>query len=393
MKKILFLTLICSVSFANAQWTQTNFPAGVSNIQCIAVNGNNIFAGTIGNGVLVSTDNGNNWTVSNNGLTSTIVESLAINGSNVFADDWVYGVALSTNNGTSWTHTSSCPPMAYDFAISGSNIFAGGLYGVWLSSNNGTSWTKVLSSHNVMSLAISGSTIYAGTDSSKVYKSTNNGSNWSLVNNGLPASPYQIQTLSICGSYVYAALWGSGLYVSNNGGANWTSCNNGLSFALIYSLATDGSKIIAGGAPLSLSNDNGANWITVRGGLPVSCCVTSLTISGSYIYAGIFVSANNCSVWKCPLSELTGIEEISNNESSITVYPNPATNNITIEIPQQAVPIAIGIKIYNIQGQLIKNFTASGNITSVDVSSFPSDVYVVEVQTEKGVAIKKFVKK
>ncbi|MFA4852485.1 MAG: T9SS type A sorting domain-containing protein [Bacteroidales bacterium] len=71
----------------------------------------------------------------------------------------------------------------------------------------------------------------------------------------------------------------------------------------------------------------------------------------------------------------------------IKVYPNPTTNNITIESPQQAV-----IEILNIQGQLIKTITANSNKTNVDVSAFPCGVYVVEVKTEQGVAIKKFVK-
>ena len=36
--------------------------------------------------------------------------------------------------------------------------------------------------------------------------------------------------------------------------------------------------------------------------------------------------------------------------------------------------------------------TPSGNKTNVDVSALPCGVYVVEVKTEKGVEVKKFVK-
>jgi hypothetical protein len=73
--------------------------------------------------------------------------------------------------------------------------------------------------------------------------------------------------------------------------------------------------------------------------------------------------------------------------NNISVYPNPATNNLTIEAEQDAV-----IEITNIQGQLIKTFAATGIKTSIDVSAFPRGVYVVEMITESGVGVKKFVK-
>ncbi|MFA4853644.1 MAG: DNRLRE domain-containing protein [Bacteroidales bacterium] len=75
------------------------------------------------------------------------------------------------------------------------------------------------------------------------------------------------------------------------------------------------------------------------------------------------------------------------NTNSLSVYPNPATNNLIIEAPQKA-----SIEILNLQGQLIKTLAASSNKTSVDVSAFPSGVYFIRVKTEKRVTIKKFVK-
>ena len=82
----------------------------------------------------------------------------------------------------------------------------------------------------------------------------------------------------------------------------------------------------------------------------------------------------------------TNINYIASNYG-IKLFPNPAINNLTIESPQSAV-----IEITNIQGQLIKTLIATGSKTSIDISAFPSGVYVVEMKTEKGVAVKKFVK-
>ena len=82
----------------------------------------------------------------------------------------------------------------------------------------------------------------------------------------------------------------------------------------------------------------------------------------------------------------TGINEFSNNEI-VMLYPNPATGDITIVSPSRA-----NISILNIEGQLMKSFTANSNKTNVDISSLARGIYFVKVQDEKGSVMKKFVK-
>ena len=71
----------------------------------------------------------------------------------------------------------------------------------------------------------------------------------------------------------------------------------------------------------------------------------------------------------------------------IALFPNPATDNLTIEVPVKAT-----VCILNIQGQLIDSFVSTERRTDIDVSSFSGGVYVVEVKTESGVGVEKFVK-
>ena len=69
----------------------------------------------------------------------------------------------------------------------GTKIFAGG-NGIFVSTNIGTSWTEVdsgLTEKYVVSLAVSGTNLFAKTTSG-VFLSTNNGTSWSEVSNGLP---------------------------------------------------------------------------------------------------------------------------------------------------------------------------------------------------------------
>ncbi len=74
-------------------------------------------------------------------------------------------------------------------------------------------------------------------------------------------------------------------------------------------------------------------------------------------------------------------------ESDFQIYPNPATNTLTIETPSPST-----IEISTIQGQPIKTFASSSAKTNVDVSALPCGIYIVEVKTEKGVGVKKFIK-
>ncbi len=87
------------------------------------------------------------------------------------------------------------------------------------------------------------------------------------------------------------------------------------------------------------------------------------------------------------LEETVSTGEEMQNNNLVKVYPNPTDNNLTLETPALST-----IEIFDIEGQLIKTIATSGAKTNVDVSVLPCGVYVVEVRTEKGIAVKKFIK-
>ena len=78
------------------------------------------------------------------------------------------------------------------------------------------------------------------------------------------------------------------------------------------------------------------------------------------------------------------------NFALIKLYPNPVFDYLQIETPQQTVQVSI--KITNLQGKLMMIVPAKGNKTTVDVSDLRTGLYFVEVNTENGVAVEKFVK-
>ena len=83
-----------------------------------------------------------------------------------------------------------------------------------------------------------------------------------------------------------------------------------------------------------------------------------------------------------------GIENIPDVAEDMLLYPNPAENIITINSSGLA-----SIEITNVQGQLMESIKTIGNKIGINVSAFPSGVYVVEVKTANSIEVKKLVKK
>jgi hypothetical protein len=86
------------------------------------------------------------------------------------------------------------------------------------------------------------------------------------------------------------------------------------------------------------------------------------------------------------ISTNTGISGYS-NLTDIVIYPNPATDNLTIEAHQKAK-----IEILNTAGQIIKAFHTADKQISIDISDLSCGVYIIKVKTENGVAVKEFIK-
>ncbi len=73
------------VSLLLTQWVQTNVPSTGSDVRNLTLSGTNLFAGTYGRGVFLSTNNGASWAAVNTGWTNADVRGLAVSGTNLFA--------------------------------------------------------------------------------------------------------------------------------------------------------------------------------------------------------------------------------------------------------------------------------------------------------------------
>jgi len=315
MKQKLLLILFLFFTYSShAWWQQTSGPYG-GRIQCLAVNGAVLFAGTA-TGVYVSFNYGSNWSPASAGLENTNVQTLLVSGSNIFAGTYSRGIYVSGNNGTTWSPANTGLPAnmgILSLASNASILYAGSSgNGVYISTNNGNSWTAantgIPSMTAISSFTFSGTSIFAGSSNRGAYLSLNNGGSWTSVNTGLGST--SVTSLASFGSCIFAGTRYNGVFRTLNNGANWSPINQWpmRSGAEVMSLAVIGTNLFAGTIGQSrnsggvfLSADSGIFWTTANTGL-YNKDVLSMAVSGGALYAGtagggVYVTGNNGTSW------------------------------------------------------------------------------------------------
>ena len=112
-----------------------------------------------------------------------------------------------------------------------------------------------------------------------------------------------------------------------------------------------------------------------------------LRISGNSGVADTTSGSNQVMNFMTPLNSLaTGIDEFK--EIAFNIYPNPAVNEINISVEDNAQ-----IDIINIYNQLGQKIVQENNVTNtMDISSLPKGIYIVELVSGASIVRKKLIK-
>jgi hypothetical protein len=76
------------------------------------------------------------------------------------------------------------------------------------------------------------------------------------------------------------------------------------------------------------------------------------------------------------------------SEEKFTVYPNPASSEINLEVKDG---VGARLEVYSIMGELVYAETLESAHTQIDCSSFSAGLYTVTVVSDKGVISKKII--
>jgi len=124
--------------------------------------------------------------------------------------------------------------------------------------------------------------------------------------------------------------------------------------------------------------------------------------AGNYNICLSITDSNGCTSTYCDSSNLQKSEKIiisvevipgtitsinpNDFVSQIMIYPNPATNYVTIESPQQAI-----LEIFNMKGQLLETILCSNKRTTIDLSKLSTGIYLTKVKSDIGIVVKRII--
>lgn len=114
----------------------------------------------------------------------------------------------------------------------------------------------------------------------------------------------------------------------------------------------------------------------------------NLAYNTEYCYTITSMGANSESDPSEEACAITLGESLSENTSSFNIFPNPATDNLSIEANEEITEV----NIYNIIGVSVYNEQCTNNNLNVNISEFNSGVYFIKVKTGNGETVKRFIK-
>nr|WP_294933696.1 T9SS type A sorting domain-containing protein [uncultured Flavobacterium sp.] len=396
---------------------------------------NNKFFNINDGGIFLSTDGGIEWTPSADGLSATEIyhmgqSKLSRNITSIGTQDngeiYLNGNTWYCNRGGDWGSKSS-----FDYANPNTVYYhenaerrdlvlnsGGNTFGIATPNNNdkyvfsdlntsfalisqgiklkkttnlltaNPSWTTIKTfTANVKSVAVSPThinEIYVVLDNNKVYYSSN-GSTFAQVST-TPSATNAYSTIAVNknNTNIVYVTCGSKIYRSTNKGVNWTDISGTLSNVNILNLvhdpySTNESFYLATAFGVYYRNNTMTDWQSFSGGLPLIAQISDLFgyFDGTD-NSIIRVSFYGRGVWESGLYTTTlSDNEFANNIGTISIYPNPSTDIITINITQ---PELINTKAFlmDINGKQIKEIHIKQPVTLIDFTNYSKGIYFLK---------------
>jgi PKD repeat protein len=199
-----------------------------------------------------------------------------------------------------------------------------------------------------------------------------------LISPPIDLSPYSVVSMYFdhaYAQYTASATDSLNVYISADCMQTWTK---------ILSLGEDGSGVFATQPPMTsafVPNED-SDWC--GGGYGPDCYGIDLTPwSGNPDVRIMFETysfyGNNIYIDNIGIYNTVGLNEMASHGKMIRIYPNPTTGLMNIDL--QGVNEHVEVRIMSMQGQLIKKEVISPlqKIWTVDLSSFPGGIYLIEM--------------
>lgn len=360
-KKILITIILISLyGIGIAQWQQLeNYPENVGSRYIVFLNDTMVVSSLgLPFAIYSSSDFGASW--SSNTNLGTAASPLIKHEGNLYAGTWGEGIFLSTDMGYSWTPRNNGLGSDLYFLelISHNNNLYACSDNIFYSEDGGASWENIgqPGTEQARCIVVAGNNLISSFLASTgwgVFKSTDNGENWTLIDPSTGIEDTWLETLSFFNNTIFAsASMGTGsVYVSNDYGESWTA-GTGLEdqgYNQIYDFVDHYGTIYAASMNgVYKSEDFGLSWFYF------GCTNTlNLAIAGDTLYAG----TGNMGIWKNTLP--TGNDDCL--PAGIEFSNQAQIDSFQINHPY-CTEIAGNVSIY---GNEISNLNGLNSLTSI----------------------------
>ncbi|HRC31895.1 MAG TPA: T9SS type A sorting domain-containing protein [Bacteroidia bacterium] len=386
MKKVLItFMLLFMYLYSNAQnlnWTQYGQQAEGASTFAWNNAKTKLYKGTYYLSVHMSLDSGLTWQPIYQGLNGGVY-SIAIKNDTIYGDFnncFVGGIRYTANDGITWTRIDNGAnqmPVTYDIATTNNAVVIAAYDQIKSTVDDGQTWFTKSTPINTFTVATEGNAIIAGCSGGAftLYYSNDNGQTYTSHVAQNMAGGWDLEFKD---GVIYAGTT-NGLYRSNDTGKTWIykgmAGQNvmGLGFYGQFGFASSANN--SGQSTVFFSSDSGNTWVEENFGLPVDPEILDFTFVDNKVIAGGWGSG----MWSANLPTLAHLQE-SKKEETFLIYPNPATNTISIQIEPNQVTTNSSIEIFTLCGAslLKKSLNSIEDYTNIDISSILPGIYLIK---------------
>lgn len=218
-----------------------------------------------------------------------------------------------------------------------------------------------------------------------------------------------LQNLTSCGGIriIQCAQLQNLLGLANLTNINGQGSTNGINISINANLTTlnglNVSNITLSNQPITISGNSTLNNINALSVIPVSG-ISNLSISNNgqlatcastwlcdYAATGkpltITGNATGCESVAAINTACAALSNLDFNLAEISLFPNPTDAIFSIEVPNEVVK---QVRIFDVTGKMLLD----SNQSTLNVSSFASGIYMINIETESGkIGVSKLVKK
>lgn len=385
-------------------WKESSVGISAFKYTSIAEMGSLVYVATDINGVFLTKDNGKTWQRINKGLGfNTNTTDLLVHDSIIYlAANAVY---ISNDKGANWQQSQDV--YARSLTSNDKSVFAACFEcGINYTNDKGKTWQHLNfadSAKLIYDIDARDSILLIGTHNGGPYYSANYGKSWFQINQGLenlavPGVLLKDTMFFITTACTIGSCGNFGVFRSSNYGKTWEPKNNGLCCIPTELIGKD--SIIFGAFPQTViySTDNGDNWnytsnISSLNSLKSTQAsqqanLQTIGYNKNYLYAGtdggfFYHDLKN-------LSLASGVlESYNSKKASLTNYPNPFSEQTTINYTLENEEVDITLSVYDYQGRVVytlheKNKSAGNYSIPFGAEKLTSGIYFYNLKTSRG---------